>query len=59
MLAPSTIYSTLGSMESEGEVKCVRNRHERVYGLTEKGQKVTENMDSIIEEIQRFLTILL
>jgi DNA-binding PadR family transcriptional regulator len=59
MIAPSTIYSTLSSMESNGEVKCARNRHVKVYSLTEKGRKVTENMNSIIEEIHRFLTMLL
>ena len=59
MIAPSTIYSTLGSMESKGDVKCARNRNGRVYSLTEKGRKVTENMNSIIEEIHRFSTILL
>jgi DNA-binding PadR family transcriptional regulator len=59
MIAPSTIYLTLGSMENKGEVKCARNRNGRVYSLTEKGRKVTDNMNSLIEEIHRFLTILL
>lgn len=57
--SPSTVYSSLASLERKSWIKCVRNRGGRVYGLTEEGTKIADNMDNTVEEIKRFLDKLL
>jgi len=38
--SPSTVYSSLASLERRGWIKCVRDRSGRAYGLTEAGIKI-------------------
>jgi DNA-binding PadR family transcriptional regulator len=56
---PSTIYSSLSSLERKGWIKCVRNRSGRAYGLTEEGRKIANNMNNTAEETKRFIDKLL
>jgi DNA-binding PadR family transcriptional regulator len=57
--SPSTVYSGLASLERKGWIKCVRSGSGRVYGLTEEGKKIANNMGSTAEEIKRFIDKLL
>ncbi len=57
--SPSTVYSSLASLERKGWIKCVRNRSGRAYCLTEEGRKISDNMDHTVEEIKRFIDKLL
>jgi hypothetical protein len=59
MQAPSTIYSTLNSMEKKGWVKCVQSKHGRIYSLTEQGRKIIKDMPNKVTEINKFVPILL
>lgn len=57
--SPSTVYSSLAASERKGWIKCVRNRSGRVYGLTEEGTKIADNMDNTAEETKWFIGKLL
>ncbi len=57
--SPSTVYASLASLERNGWIECVRSGSGRVYGLTEEGTKIADNIDSIVEEIKRFIDKLL
>jgi DNA-binding PadR family transcriptional regulator len=59
MIGPSMIYSKLYNVERKGLIKCVRNRAGRAYGLTEKGQEMVNNMNSVTEQIHSFMRTLL
>ena len=57
--SPSTIYSSLSSLERKRLIECVRDRSGRLYALTEEGRKIAEDMLRTLEEINRFLDRLL
>lgn len=57
--SPSTVYSSLASLERKGWIECVSNSRGRVYALTKEGKKVTETMDVKAEEIKQFIDKLL
>ena len=57
--SPSTVYSTLATIERKCLIKCVRNKSGRAYSLTEKGTKIVDDMDNIVEESKRFIDKLL
>jgi DNA-binding PadR family transcriptional regulator len=59
IVSPTTVYSTLASMERKGWIKCIKSRQGRVYVLTEEGRKIVEIIDKIIEESKRFIEKLL
>lgn len=57
--SPSTVYASLASLERRGWIECVRNGRGRVYGLTDEGGKIADDMPCTVEEIKRFLDRLL
>jgi DNA-binding PadR family transcriptional regulator len=58
-IGPSTIYSTLTTMERKAWIKCARNRAGRVCSLTEKGKEITADITGITREIQDFIRTIL
>lgn len=58
-IGSGTVYYKIYAMQEEGWVKCARNRKARLYGLTEKGKEITDNMNQIVEEIETFTKALL
>jgi DNA-binding PadR family transcriptional regulator len=58
-VGPSTVYAKLSSIEGKGWIECVNNGVGKVYGLTEKGRRITLKMADINREIQGFLKIML
>jgi len=59
MVSPSTVYSTLASMERKGWIERITSKQRRAYILTEEGKKVVDTIDEIIEESKRFIEKLL
>lgn len=57
--SPSTIYSSLSSLERKGLIECIRDRSGRLYALTENGKRIAEDMPNTLEEIKLFLDRLL
>lgn len=57
--SPSTIYSSLSSLERKGLIECVRDRSGRLYALTEDGRRIVEDMPNTLGEIKLFLDRLL
>ncbi len=58
-LSPGTVYSTLYSMERKGIIKVASNSGRRVYILTENGEKIIEDAQNVVEEIESFVTNLI
>ncbi len=58
-VGPSTIYTKLASIEHNGWIECVKNGSGKVYGLTEKGKRITLKMMDITQEIHGFIRIML
>jgi len=58
-ISPSTIYRNLSAMEKNGWIKCIRNRHGKVYAPTQHGQEIMNNAASIIGEIQSAVKVIL
>lgn len=52
LVSPGTAYALLYSMERKGLIKGVMEGKRRVYRLSEKGQKIIENILKHGEEIQ-------
>ena len=57
-ISPSSVYSTLYSMEIDGVIKSSFNGRKRTYKLTKKGRKNIAYTQTKIGEIQRFLKTL-
>jgi len=57
--SPSTIYSTLATIERKSLIKCVRNKGGRAYSLTDAGTKIVDSISKIVEESKRFIDKLL
>ena len=58
-VAPSTVYAKLASIERKGWIECVNNCPGKVYGLTERGRRITLKMTDITREIHSFIRIML
>jgi DNA-binding PadR family transcriptional regulator len=59
MISPNTIYTKLSTMERKAWITCASNKHGRAYDLTDKGQKVIEDINNITEEIRNHTKTLL
>ncbi len=57
--SPSTVYSTLATIERNGLIKCVRKKGGRAYSLTDEGNQIVDGMHSIRELSKRFIDKLL
>ena len=57
--SPSTVYSSLAKLERKGWIKCIRDNPGRVYTLTPVGEKIAEEIPSMVGEAKRFLDKLL
>ncbi len=53
--SPSTVYTSLASLERKGWIECITERRGRVYALTEEAQKAVSGMPDSVEEIKRFI----
>ncbi len=57
--SPNVVYTKLANMERRNLISYVNSKYGRVYNITAKGKKITENMAKIIEDIQSFVLFLL
>jgi DNA-binding PadR family transcriptional regulator len=54
-----TVYALLYAMERDGLVEGVKNQRERVYKLTEKGEKTIKNVQKMTPEIRKFIKVIM